>query len=184
MSRKRKIIKWTVASVLIGGFMSLIVGTLGILWVFYAFGRNLPDYSQLADYQPDLVSHVHAGDGSLLTEFATEERIFVPIEYIPTHLRHAFISAEDKKFYSHIGLDFMGITRAVLVNMKNVVTGRRLVGASTITQQVARNFLLTNDVSWERKIKEQILALRIERAYSKDKILELYMSQIYLGLRS
>lgn len=184
MSRKRKIIKWSLATVLIGGFASVILGTLGILWVFYAYGRDLPDYGQLANYEPDLVSHVHAGDGSLLTEFATEERIFVPIDYIPNHLRHAFISAEDKKFYSHIGLDFMGITRAVLVNMKNVVTGRRLVGASTITQQVARNFLLTNDVSWERKIREQILALRIERAYSKDKILELYMNQIYLGLRS
>lgn len=184
MSRTRKILKWTGFIAVIGGLSGLVIGGIGILWVFLTYGRDLPDYTQLADYEPPIVTHIHAGDGSLLTEFATEERIFVPIEVMPDNLRYAFISAEDKKFYSHFGLDVFGIARAALTNVRNVVIGRRVVGASTISQQVARNFLLTNDVSLDRKIKEAILTLRIERAFDKDKILELYLNEIYLGLRS
>ncbi|HSK30168.1 MAG TPA: transglycosylase domain-containing protein, partial [Candidatus Limnocylindria bacterium] len=176
--------RWTVR--LLGAFFALFfivalaaVGMAG--YVFYQYGRDLPEYAQLADYQPPVATRVYAGDGRLLAEYATERRVFRPIEAIPTRLIDAFISAEDKNFFSHSGIDVVGVTRAVVTNVKNIGTGRRLVGASTITQQVAKNFLLGNEVSWERKIKEAILALRIERAFDKKHILELYLNEIYLG---
>jgi penicillin-binding protein 1A len=157
---------------------------LGSLFLLYSYGRDLPDYKQLANYEPPVVSRIYAGDGSLIKEYAREKRLFVPINAIPSKVKEAFLSAEDQNFYSHIGIDFKGLLRAVLVNVKNVITGRRPVGASTITQQVAKNFLLTGEVRLERKIKEAILSYRIEQAFSKDQILELYLNEIYLGQNS
>jgi len=153
----------------------------GGLYVLWRFGRDLPDYSQLADYRPAVMSRVHAGDGTLIAEFAHQRRLFVPIAAMPRRVIRAFLSAEDKTFYSHPGIDFAGIASALLRNIQNLGGKRRPVGASTITQQVAKNFLLTNEVSLARKIKEAILAFRIEHAFSKDRILELYLNEIYLG---
>jgi penicillin-binding protein 1A len=161
-----------------------IIGAGGLVYVFYHYGRGLPEYSQLADYEPPTVTRVHAGDGSLLAEYATEKRVFVPIEAIPRRVVNAFLSAEDKNFYDHPGVDFTSVARAVVTNLANLASNRRPVGASTITQQVAKNFLLTNEVSYERKIKEAILAFRIEHAFTKETILELYLNEIYLGFGS
>lgn len=160
------------------------LGVGGVLFVFYHFGNDLPDYHQLADYEPAVMTRVHAGDGRLLAEYAIEKRVFVPIHAISRRVVNAFLSAEDKNFYSHPGIDFLGVARAIVTNIKNIGRQRRMVGASTITQQVAKNFLLTNEVSWERKVKEAILAFRIERAFTKDRILELYLNEIYLGFGS
>lgn len=156
----------------------------GGLYVLWRYGRDLPDYSQLADYRPPVMSRVHAGDGTLIAEFAHQRRLFVPIAAMPRRVIQAFLSAEDKTFYSHPGIDFAGIASALIRNIRNFGANRRPVGASTITQQVAKNFLLTNEVSLARKIKEMILAFRIEHAFSKDRILELYLNEIYLGLGS
>ncbi len=160
------------------------MGAGGVLYAFYHYGRGLPEYSQLADYEPPTVTRVHAGDGRLLAEYATEKRVYVPVSAIPLRVRNSFLSAEDKNFYSHPGVDFLSVVRAIVTNIANYGTSRRPVGASTITQQVAKNFLLTNEVSYERKIKEAILAFRIEQAFTKDTILELYLNEIYLGLGS
>jgi penicillin-binding protein 1A len=160
------------------------LGAGGALFVFHHFGRDLPDYTQLADYQPPVMTRVHAGDGQLLTEYAIEKRVFVPVKAMPRRVVQAFLAAEDKNFYYHPGIDVIGVLRAALTNVKNMGQQRRPVGASTITQQVAKNFLLSNEVSWDRKIKEAILAFRIERAFTKDRILELYLNQIYLGFGS
>ena len=165
-------------------FLLGVAGGVGVLVVFHQFGRGLPDYRQLADYEPAVMTRVHAGDGRLLVEYAVERRVFVPIDAMPRRVIKAFLSAEDKSFYSHPGIDFLGVVRAVVTNIKNMGTNRRPVGASTITQQVAKNFLLSAEVSWERKIKEAILAFRIERAFTKDRILELYLNEIYLGFGS
>ncbi len=156
----------------------------GVVWGLYHYGRGLPDYQQLAHYEPPTVTRVHAGDGRLLVEYATEKRVFVPIGAIPRRVINAFLAAEDKNFYTHSGVDFLSIVRAAVTNLINIARDRRPVGASTITQQVAKNFLLTNEVSIERKIKEAILAFRIERAFTKDRILELYLNEIYLGFGS
>lgn len=164
--------------------MTGVSGVIVVAGAFYYYGRDLPDYDQLADYEPPVVSRVHAGDGRLLAEFSAERRIFVPIESVPDLVRQAFISAEDKHFYTHPGIDPFGIARAIISNIRNIGSGRRPIGASTITQQVAQNFLLTNEVSLARKIREAILAFRIERAFTKDQILELYLNEIYLGARS
>ena len=161
-----------------------VAGAGGILYIFHEFGRGLPDYRQLADYEPPVMTRVHAGDGRLLAEYAVERRVFVPIAAMPRIVVNAFLSAEDKNFYSHPGVDFLGVVRAALTNIKHMGSNRRPVGASTITQQVAKNFLLSSEVSWDRKIKEAILAFRIERAFSKDRILELYLNEIYLGFGS
>ncbi len=158
-----------------------IMGLIALLLIFSHYGRSVDDYRQLATYEPPITSRLYAADGKLLAEYASEKRVFVPYEAIPKQLIHAFISAEDKKFFSHGGVDFMGITRAVFQNIRNIGRGRRMIGASTITQQVAKNFLLTNEASFERKIKEAILAIRIERAFTKEYIMELYLNQIYLG---
>ena len=159
-------------------------GVGGVLFVLQHYGKSLPDYLQLADYEPPVMTRVHAGDGRLMAEYATEKRVFVPMRAMPRRVINAFLAAEDKNFYSHRGIDFTSVLRAVLVNIKNIGRGRRPVGASTITQQVAKNFLLTNEVSWERKVKEAILSFRMERAFTKDRILELYLNEIYLGFRS
>ncbi len=158
-----------------------IMGLIALLLIFSHYGRSVDDYRQLATYEPPITSRLYAADGKLLAEYASEKRVFVPYEAIPPKLIQAFISAEDKKFFTHGGVDFMGITRAVFQNIRNIGRGRRMIGASTITQQVAKNFLLTNEASFERKIKEAILAIRIERAFTKEYIMELYLNQIYLG---
>ncbi len=156
----------------------------GVIWLFWEYGRDLPEYGQLAQYDPPVMTRVHAGNGALLAEYATERRVFVPVTEIPQPLIAAFLSAEDKDFYHHPGVDFKALVRAIMTNAANIGSGRRPVGASTITQQVAKNFLLTNEVSIERKIKEAILAIRMERAFSKDKLLGLYLNEIYLGFGS
>ncbi|MEX0922968.1 MAG: penicillin-binding protein 1A [Rhodovibrionaceae bacterium] len=173
----------------IAGFFALMAlgglvaaGVVGYL--IYDYGRDLPDIDQLANYEPPTVSRVHAGDGRLLAEYSTEKRIFVPFEALPARIVNAFLSAEDKGFYNHPGVDFQSIVGAAITNLRNLGTDRRPVGASTITQQVAKNFLLTNETTLERKIREAILAMRMERVYSKDQILELYLNEIYLGFGS
>ena len=153
-------------------------------FLLWNVSKDLPDYEVLAKYEPPVMTRVHASDGSLIAEYATERRIYVPINAIPEKLIQAFLAAEDKNFFQHGGIDFQGIARAALTNINNIQSGRRLVGASTITQQVAKNFLLTSDVTFERKIKEAILAIRIERAFTKEQILELYLNEIFLGLKS
>ena len=161
-----------------------VSGAAGFL--LYQASKDLPDYESLSKYEPPVMTRIHAHDGSLISEFARERRIFVPVTSIPKRVLGAFLSAEDRRFYEHGGLDFQGIARAVYAAVETKMRGgnKRAQGASTITQQVAKNFLLTNERSIERKIKEAILAIRIERAYSKDKILELYLNEIYLGLNS
>jgi penicillin-binding protein 1A len=149
-----------------------------------AFNADLPDYDRLAKYEPPVMTRIHAADGQLVAEHARERRLYLPIQAVPDLIKAAFLSAEDKNFYEHDGVDFFGIARAIAVNLRNSGSGKRPVGASTITQQVAKNFLLSNEISYERKIKEVLLALRIEQAYSKDKIFELYLNEIYLGLGS
>ena len=169
-------------------FLLLILAGLAVggggIYLLHKYGKDLPDYRQLADYEPPTVTRIHAGDGRLLAEYAQEKRVFVPVEAMPKRLIESFLAAEDKNFYSHFGLDPVGIVRAVLTNLRQIGQNRRLVGASTITQQVAKNFLLTNEVSYVRKIKEAILAYRIEQAFTKNEILELYLNQIYLGVGS
>ncbi|MEH6630966.1 MAG: penicillin-binding protein 1A [Halopseudomonas aestusnigri] len=157
-----------------------------VIYAFYEYGKGLPEHTELANYDPPTVTRVHAGDGRLMEEYAKEKRIYVPIDAIPARVKDAFLSAEDKEFYNHGGLNFLALARAMLTNIKNYVSGsgRRLIGASTITQQVAKNFLLTNEVSYERKIKEAILAIRIEKAFEKERILDLYLNEIFLGYRS
>jgi penicillin-binding protein 1A len=173
--------------ILLAVLLLVICGTLaaggGVLYVFHHYGRDLPDYKQLADYDPPTVTRVHAGDGRLLAEYAVQKRVFVPIQAIPKRVINAFLAAEDKNFYSHPGVDVVAVARAAVTNVIHMIQGRRPVGASTITQQVAKNFLLTNELSYERKIKEAILALRMERTFSKDRILELYLNEIFLGYR-
>ena len=152
-----------------------------ILVVLWAFSNNLPDYKFLKNYKPPVSSKVYSGEGELVSDFSSEKRIFIPYKAIPNKVINSFLSAEDKNFFSHPGVDAKGVLRAVLNNISNVFASKRLEGASTITQQVAKNFLLTNEVSFNRKLKEAILAFRIERALSKERILELYLNQIYLG---
>ena len=158
--------------------VTLLLFAFSTLWYF---SIGLPDYKKLSNYQPPISSRVYSKDGKLIAEYALQKRLFVPYESIPEIVINSFLSAEDKNFFSHPGVDAKGIVRAVLKNLKNISQNKRLEGASTITQQVAKNFLLTNEVSLKRKVKEAILAFRIERAYSKERILELYLNQIYLG---
>ena len=161
-----------------------LVASAGAGFVLWKFSQDLPDYESLAKYEPPVMTRIHAHNGALIAEYARERRIFVPINTIPKRVIAAFLSAEDSRFYQHGGVDFQGIARAVfkLVEAKIQGKSRRVEGASTITQQVAKNFLLTSERSLERKVKEAILAIRIERTYPKDKILELYLNEIYLGI--
>ncbi len=168
-----------------GMFMGLIV--LGIAGYFvWSISEDLPDYTVLRDYAPPITTRVHAADGLLLAEFARERRLFQPIETVPAQVVNAFIAVEDKAFYSHGGIAFDGIIRALRDNVVQKIEGRSgpLVGASTITQQVAKNFLLTSDQTWDRKIRELLLALKIESTFSKEKILELYLNEIFFGFNS
>ena len=157
-------------------FFSVII--LSILW---SFSNNIPDYKFLKNYKPPVSSKVYSGSGALIADFSREKRIFVPYETIPKNVINSFLSAEDKNFFNHPGVDAKGVLRAIIKNISNIKNSKRLEGASTITQQVAKNFLLSNEISFNRKIKEAILAFRIERALSKERILELYLNQIYLG---
>jgi penicillin-binding protein 1A len=159
-------------------FLAGVAGAAGLLW---HFSQDLPDYSQLQDYEPPVMTRVHAADGSLLAEYSKERRLYLPIQAVPKLVINAFLAAEDKNFYEHGGVDFTGMARAAVAYVEHFGSNRRPQGASTITQQVAKNFLLNNEVSFARKIKEALLAMRIEQAYSKDKILELYLNEIYLG---
>jgi penicillin-binding protein 1A len=164
--------------------LTIIIFTLGLLFIFstlWYFSTGLPDYKILANYKPPISSRVHSGEGQLIAEYALQKRLFIPYDSIPEKIIYSFLSSEDKNFFSHPGIDAKSITRAIIKNLKNYFSEKRLEGASTITQQVAKNFLLTSEVSLKRKIKEAILAFRIERAYSKQRIMELYLNQIYLG---
>jgi penicillin-binding protein 1A len=170
-----------------GTFVLVFVAASAAVGVYISQqSKDLPDYESLAKYEPPVMTRIHANDGLLISEFARERRIFVPINTIPKRVINAFLAAEDRRFYDHGGIDFQGVGRAVIAAIDAKMRGshKNLQGASTITQQVAKNFLLTNERSMERKVKEAILAIRIERAYSKDKILELYLNEIYLGLNS
>src|SRR6476660_106273 len=164
------------------GTVVFLVGVAGVAGAIWHFSKDLPDYSQLQDYEPPVMTRVHASDGALLGEYSKERRLYLPIQAVPKLVINAFLAAEDKNFYEHGGIDYQGMARAAIVYAQNYGSNRRPQGASTITQQVAKNFLLTNEVSFARKIKEALLAMRIERAYSKDRILELYLNEIYLGL--
>src|SRR4030088_2362249 len=160
-------------------FLVGVAATAGLIW---HFSKDLPDYSQLQDYEPPVMTRVHASDGALLGEYSKERRLYLPIQAVPKLVINAFLAAEDKTFCEHGGIDFSGMARAAVIYAQNYGSNRRPQGASTITQQVAKNFLLTNEVSLQRKVKEALLSLKIERAYSKEKILELYLNEIYLGL--
>tara|TARA_B100000941_G_scaffold290838_1_gene275169 strand:+ start:2031 stop:4370 length:2340 start_codon:yes stop_codon:yes gene_type:complete len=163
-------------------FLSVsLITIISIFVILWTFSNNIPDYKFLKNYKPPVSSKVYSGNGELVADFSKEKRIFIPFSAIPKKVVNAFLSAEDKNFFSHPGVDAKGVMRAVFNNIKNIMTSKRLEGASTITQQVAKNFLLTNEVSINRKIKEAILAFRIERALNKERILELYLNQIYLG---
>ena len=160
-------------------FLSIVLFfSFSTLWYF---SLGLPDYKKLSNYQPPISSRIYSSDSKLIAEYALEKRLFIPYESIPDKVINSFLSAEDKNFFNHPGVDAKGILRAIFKNIKNISQNKRLEGASTITQQVAKNFLLTNEVSLKRKVKEAILAFRIEKAYTKERILELYLNQIYLG---
>ena len=167
-----------IITAIISSILLFSVIILGVLW---SFSNNIPDYKFLKNYKPSVSSKVYSGNGTLVADFSREKRVFVPYDSIPTNVVNSFLSAEDKNFFTHPGVDAKGVLRAVINNISNIIKSKRLEGASTITQQVAKNFLLTNEVSINRKIKEAILAFRIERALSKERILELYLNQIYLG---
>jgi len=152
-----------------------------VVSVLWAFSNNLPDYKYLKNYKAPVSSKIYSGGGELIQDFSSEKRIFIPYNSIPKIVINSFLSAEDKNFFEHPGIDAKGVLRAIIKNISNIINSKRLEGASTITQQVAKNFLLTNEVSLRRKLKEAILAFRIERSLSKERILELYLNQIYLG---
>ena len=158
-----------------------LVPLLMVFSTLWYFSIDLPDYKILANYEPPDSSRVYSGEGQFIAEYAYHKRLFIPFEAIPKKVINSFLSAEDNNFFKHPGVDAKSITRAIIKNIKNYLKTKRLEGASTITQQVAKNFLLSNEISIKRKIKEAILAFRIERAYSKERIMELYLNQIYLG---
>ena len=159
-------------------FLFIFLMVVSTLW---AFSNNLPDYKYLKNYKAPVSSKIYSGNGELIQDFSSERRIFIPYNSIPKIVINSFLSAEDKNFFDHPGIDAKGVLRAIIKNISNIINSKRLEGASTITQQVAKNFLLSNEVSLKRKLKEAILAFRIERSLSKERILELYLNQIYLG---
>ena len=178
MRRLFKIVRYC----LLLGIVLALTGAGGAFYVIWHYSRDLPDHGQLANYQPKISTRIHAGDGQVITEFATEKRAFVPIEAVPNLVKQAFIAAEDQRFYEHNGVDPVALMRAVVTNIRNYGSGKRLVGGSTITQQVAKNFLVGNERSYERKVREALIALDMEKVYTKDEILELYLNEIYLGI--
>ncbi len=170
-----------IKNILILASSFIVISLVLLIAILWTYSNELPDYKFLKNYKPSVSSKVYSGNGDLVADFSKEKRVFVPFNSIPKNVINAFLSAEDKNFFSHPGVDAKGVIRAVINNISNILSSKRLEGASTITQQVAKNFLLTNEVSLNRKIKEAILAFRIERALSKERILELYLNQIYLG---
>ena len=172
-----KVIKYFIKTSIVILILSIFL-TFSTLWYF---SSGLPDYKKLSKYQPPVSSRVYAENGQLIAEYALEKRLFIPYDAIPKKIINSFLLAEDKNFFSHPGIDAKGIIRAVIKNINNMMDNKRIEGEYNITQQVAKNFLLTNEVSVKRKIKEAILAFRIEKAFSKERILELYLNQIYLG---
>ena len=185
MSAIRKLFSWRVFKwlFLIGLFLAVCIAIFAVIFVLRA-SKDLPSPEALAEYAPPVMTRVHAGDGKLIQEYAEQHRVFVPIESIPKNVQHAFVAAEDQRFYSHDGFDAKGFTRAMISNVGNKLGGRRLEGASTITQQVAKNILVGNDYTVDRKVREIITARRMEKVMDKDHILELYLNEIYLGDRS
>ena len=175
MKTFRNIVLGSLAAVMLTG---MVLVASYVVWIT----RDLPSYDTLAHYEPPITTRVYAGNGTLIGEYARERRLFVPISNIPDLVKQAFLSAEDKNFYNHPGIDITGIIRAVVNDLRNA--DKRPQGASTITQQVARNFLLSNEVSYTRKIREMVLAMRIDAAFTKDKLLELYLNEIFLGENS
>ena len=167
--------------IILSSLLLLILSFISLISLLWYYSNKLPDYKFLKNYKPPVSSKLYSDDGELVIDFSTEKRIFVPYNSIPKKIINSFLSAEDKNFFSHPGVDAKGVIRAIYNNIFNIILSKRLEGASTITQQVAKNFLLSNEVSIDRKIKEAILAFRIERALSKERILELYLNQIYLG---
>lgn len=184
--RLKNLMTWTnLRRVLIVGFILGVAGLIALTVLIMAWTRDLPAVQTLAEYEPPITSRVHAGDGALIAEFAQQHRVFVPYESIPTHVVEAFVAAEDKKFFSHEGLDYVGILRGAINSARNKITGSGgLQGGSTITQQVAKNMLLTRDQNIRRKVREAFIAMRMERAFTKAEIMELYLNEIYLGGRS
>src|SRR5262245_3495871 len=186
MRKKRKRRSWLLNLLTFGfasgGVLLVAVTAVAGFYVWMA-SRDLPDHDRLAKYEPPVMTRIHAADGTLMAEYARERRIFVPINVIPKTVIQAFISAEDRRFYEHGGLDFVGIARALVKNAQSSGS-RRAEGASTITQQVAKNLLLTSERTYERKLKEAILSIRMERTFKKEQILELYLNEIYLGMNS
>ncbi len=185
---RRRSRSWTVAFIgwaFAGGMIMAIAGAAVAGYFLWDISKDLPNYEKLAEYEPPVMTRIHANDGRLLAEYARERRIYVPINAVPKQLIHAFMSAEDKNFYEHHGIDLKAFAAAVVANVRRLAgMGGSKRGASTITQQVAKNFLLTSDQTVVRKVKEAILAIRIERTFSKDQILELYLNEIFFGLRS
>ncbi|KGM31151.1 penicillin-binding protein 1A [Inquilinus limosus] len=172
-----RLIGWLLSSLI----LLLVIAAVGVFAAASYFGRDLPDTAQLAEYAPPITTRLHAADGRLMAEYASQNRLFVPFGAIPPLVAQAFVSAEDQRFYDHPGVDLQGVARAAISAIQNYASGRRVEGASTITQQVARNFFLTPDRAISRKIREMLLAFRIESAFTKQQILELYLNQIYLG---
>ena len=166
------------------GLLAVGLGSVLVAGAFSHYSKDLPDYAYLEDYQPPTLSRIYADDGRMMAVVAAEQRLFVPIDDVPKRVIDAFLSAEDSDFYQHNGVDYAGIARAVFVNLHNVGRERHPMGASTITQQVAKNMLLTNEISLARKVREAILATRLEKVLSKDRILEIYLNEIFLGSRS
>src|SRR5471030_2682042 len=175
-----RLLKWL--GLAAAALVVIAIGTVAVYLV--TITRGLPSVEALQDYTPPITTRVYAGNGTVLGEYARERRIFIPAAFIPKLVAQAFTSAEDRNFYSHPGIDPSGILRAAIKDVGLVMEGRRPQGASTITQQVARGFLLNSDVKFSRKIREAILAVRIDATYPKDKILELYLNEIYLGENS
>ena len=167
--------------ILVTSSLLVVLTFIALISTLWIYSNKLPDYKFLKSYKPPVSSKLYSGDGELVIDFSSEKRIFIPFNSIPTKVINAFLSAEDKNFFTHPGVDAKGVIRAIYKNIFNILSSKRLEGASTITQQVAKNFLLSNEVSVDRKVKEAILAFRIERALSKERILELYLNQIYLG---
>ncbi len=180
MNRILRYIKLLLIFLFLSGFILIS----SIFYTLWQYSPELPSYESIVNYKPNLSSRIYSSDGLLLKSFYSEERIFIPEDRIPQNIKYAFLSSEDKNFYKHYGIDLIAIARAFLTNIININTGKRVVGASTITQQVVKNFLLNNELSYSRKIKEIILALRIENILDKNKILELYLNDIYLGYGS
>jgi penicillin-binding protein 1A len=174
----------TLSSFLSTCFFFAVIALVVVITSVWQISQELPDYLQLAKYEPAVTTRLYAGDGQVMMEYAAEKRLFVPEDKIPARVKQAFIAAEDKNFYHHFGVDLTGILRAVFANAKHFGSGRRPTGASTITQQVAKNFLLSSELSYKRKIKEALLSVRMEQAFTKEHILELYLNEIYLGNRS